>query len=138
METQEEYLNGAQAKTHTKRSFQQLVRALSDVLGPCSGLDSEEIDPHDLQEIMETYTSDETEWARYAFFDCSRSYTRNLVDEGNGKSNLLILVWTPGKRSPIHDHANAHCVMKVRHSQSRNLSFPPSHNLTHALPPSRY
>ena len=25
----------------------------------------------------------------------------------------LILVWTPGKGSPIHDHANAHCVMKV-------------------------
>lgn len=25
----------------------------------------------------------------------------------------LILVWTPGKGSPIHDHANAHCVMKI-------------------------
>lgn len=25
----------------------------------------------------------------------------------------LILVWTPGKASPIHDHADAHCVMKV-------------------------
>lgn len=25
----------------------------------------------------------------------------------------LILVWTPGKGSPIHDHADAHCLMKV-------------------------
>lgn len=25
----------------------------------------------------------------------------------------LVLVWTPGKGSPIHDHANAHCVMKI-------------------------
>lgn len=25
----------------------------------------------------------------------------------------LILVWSPGKGSVIHDHANAHCVMKV-------------------------
>lgn len=25
----------------------------------------------------------------------------------------LILVWTPGRGSPIHDHANAHCLMKV-------------------------
>lgn len=25
----------------------------------------------------------------------------------------LVLVWTPGKASPIHDHANAHCVMKI-------------------------
>jgi cysteine dioxygenase len=22
-------------------------------------------------------------------------------------------VWNPGKGSPIHDHANAHCIMKV-------------------------
>lgn len=25
----------------------------------------------------------------------------------------LVLVWSPGKASPIHDHANAHCVMKI-------------------------
>lgn len=25
----------------------------------------------------------------------------------------LILVWTPGKGSPIHDHGNAHCLMKI-------------------------
>ena len=23
----------------------------------------------------------------------------------------LILVWTPGKESPVHDHAGSHCVM---------------------------
>jgi len=25
----------------------------------------------------------------------------------------LFIVWNQGKRSPIHDHANAHCVMKI-------------------------
>lgn len=25
----------------------------------------------------------------------------------------LLLVWNPQKGSPIHDHANAHCIMKV-------------------------
>lgn len=24
-----------------------------------------------------------------------------------------MLVWTPGKGSPVHDHADAHCVMKI-------------------------
>ena len=24
-----------------------------------------------------------------------------------------MLVWTPGKGSPVHDHADAHCLMKV-------------------------
>jgi hypothetical protein len=25
----------------------------------------------------------------------------------------LVLVWSPGKGSPIHDHGNAHCLMKI-------------------------
>jgi cysteine dioxygenase len=25
----------------------------------------------------------------------------------------MVLVWTPGKGSPIHDHGNAHCLMKI-------------------------
>jgi cysteine dioxygenase len=62
---------------------------------------------------MSIYTSNEQEWQEYALADPSRNYTRNLVDKGNGKSNLLILVWNPGQGSPIHDHADAHCVMKI-------------------------
>jgi len=94
-------------------SFQELVQNLSDVLGPSSGLDSEEVDPAAIQDLMRSYPSNESEWNQFALCDSSRHYTRNLVDEGNGKSNLLILVWNPGKGSPIHDHANAHCVMKI-------------------------
>ena len=93
--------------------FHALVRSLSDILGPSSGLDSDDVDPNDLVNLMSVYTSNEKEWKQYALADISRNYTRNLVDEGNGKSNLLIVVWNPGKGSPIHDHANAHCVMKI-------------------------
>ncbi|EAS32888.3 cysteine dioxygenase [Coccidioides immitis RS] len=93
--------------------FHKLVQDLSDVLGPSSGLDSDDVDPMDIQRLMEGYTSNHSEWLHYALADPSRAYTRNLVDEGNGKSNLLILVWSPGRSSPIHDHANAHCVMKI-------------------------
>jgi cysteine dioxygenase len=93
--------------------FHCLVKALSDVLGPCSGIDSADVDPNDLVNLMAIYSSNESDWQRYAFADRGRNYTRNLVDEGNGKSNLLIVVWNPGRGSPIHDHANAHCVMKI-------------------------
>ena len=93
--------------------FHSLVKALSDVLGPSSGIDSMEVDPNDLVNLMSIYTSKDEHWQQYAFADPSRNYTRNLVDEGNGKSNLLIVVWNPGKASPIHDHADAHCVMKI-------------------------
>jgi cysteine dioxygenase len=69
--------------------FEELVQQLSDVLGPCSGLDSEEIDPGVIQQMMRSYTSKESEWEQYALLDPSKHYTRNLVDEGNGKSNLV-------------------------------------------------
>ena len=86
-------------------SFEQLVRDLSDVLGPTSGLDSNEIDHKELENLLLAYRSETSEWQKYALADYTRPYTRNLVDAGNGKFNLLILVWTPGKGSPIHDHA---------------------------------
>ena len=40
-------------------------------------------------------------------------YTRNLVSDGNGKYNLMMLCWGPEQKSPIHDHTNSHCIMKV-------------------------
>ena len=33
--------------------------------------------------------SNSDEWSQYALGDSSKTYTRNLVDEGNGKSNLV-------------------------------------------------
>jgi len=113
--------------------FHRLVSDLSRILGPSSGLNSEDIDVQQLQALMEDYASSESDWSKYAFIDPSRGYTRNLVDEGNGKSNLLVLVWTPGKGSPVHDHADAHCLMKVlkgtlqetRYDFPRNAASPP-------------
>ncbi|RDA82962.1 hypothetical protein CP532_0874 [Ophiocordyceps camponoti-leonardi (nom. inval.)] len=93
--------------------FEDLVQGLKQALGPSSGLTSDDVDVGFLKRLMEEYDSGQGGWSRFAFGDSSRGYTRNLVDEGNGKSNLLVLVWSPGKGSPIHDHGNAHCLMKV-------------------------
>ncbi|KAF2030635.1 cysteine dioxygenase type I [Setomelanomma holmii] len=99
--------------TNKQNNFDQLVQALSEKLGPCSGIDSDDVDENELQQLMQDYVSEESEWSRYYFESSHMPYTRNLVDKGNGKSSLLILVWTPGRESPIHDHANAHCIMKI-------------------------
>ena len=69
--------------------FDNLVKALKEALGPSSGLTSEDVDVQDLTHLMERYISKKSEWAQYAMGDSSRGYTRNLVDEGNGKSNLV-------------------------------------------------
>ncbi|KAK7738749.1 hypothetical protein SLS63_002086 [Diaporthe eres] len=94
-------------------NFDDLVLALKDVLGPSSGLDSKDVDLNSIMSLMEKYDAKEEGWVPFAMAAPTIPYTRNLVDEGNGKSNLLVLVWTPGKGSPIHDHGNAHCVMKI-------------------------
>jgi cysteine dioxygenase len=69
--------------------FENLVVALKRALGPSSGLTSDDVDVDFLNRLMEEYDSSDTSWTRYAFGDSSRGYTRNLVDEGNGKSNLV-------------------------------------------------
>lgn len=98
--------------------FETLVQALSDKLGPSSGINSDDVDEHEIQQLMKDYTSDESDWSKYSFSSTNMPYTRNLVDQGNGKSNLvpilqnylmamlttkLILVWSPGHGSPIHE-----------------------------------
>jgi hypothetical protein len=69
--------------------FDDLVLALKDALGPSSGLTSVDVDVEHLTRLMQEYNTNEREWARFALGDESRGYTRNLVDEGNGKSNLV-------------------------------------------------
>lgn len=73
--------------------FKNLIEAISSVLGPTSGLDSEDVDHNELLALMERYRSEEADWTTYSFFDPKRNYTRNLVDDTNGKSNILIVCW---------------------------------------------
>lgn len=80
--------------------FDDLVLALKEALGPSSGLTSDDVDVDHLTRLMREYDSDPSEWSRYAMGDSNLGYTRNLVDEGNGKSNLVGLhpmeKWCPG------------------------------------------
>jgi hypothetical protein len=69
--------------------FDDLVLKIKDILGPSSGLTSNDVDVDELISLMERYVSDEKDWSKYAMADASRAYTRNLVDEGNGKANLV-------------------------------------------------
>ena len=50
-------------------------------------------------------------------------YTRNLVDAGNGKFNLMILCWGEGHGSAVHDHADAHCFMKILEGSLSEVRF---------------
>lgn len=65
-----------------------------------------------VQTLMTSYLSNRHDWKKFAKFDQHR-YTRNLVDEGNGKFNLMLICWNESQGSSIHSHSNSHCFMKV-------------------------
>lgn len=72
--------------------------------------------------LLLSYQSNPSEWRKFAKFDRFR-YTRNLVDAGNGKFNLMILCWNEGHASAIHDHADSHCFMKMLKGQLTEVRF---------------
>jgi hypothetical protein len=70
--------------------FDRLVQDLKDALGPSSGLTCDDVEVGYLKNIMKEYDGKGDQgWRPYFHGDASRGYTRNLVDEGNGKSNLV-------------------------------------------------
>ncbi|XP_076267128.1 cysteine dioxygenase type 1 [Rhynchophorus ferrugineus] len=87
-------------------SLNDLVRELNRVFS------SDNVNVDLVHYIMRAYKSNPIEWKKYAKFDRYR-YTRNLVDDGNGKYNLMALCWGEGHGASIHDHANSHCFMKI-------------------------
>lgn len=81
------------SSSETIESLEDLIVAIKDFLGPTSGLDSKEVDHDVLVRMMQSYQSRAADWAKYAFADPSRNYTRNFVDDTNAKSNILVVVW---------------------------------------------
>ncbi|KAJ3148489.1 Cysteine dioxygenase [Geranomyces michiganensis] len=76
-----------------------------------AGIDSAHISIEHITNLLKQYTADD--YTPYAQHDPSKPYTRSLLDDGNGFFNLMVLVWTPGGGSPVHDHAGSHCLMKM-------------------------
>ncbi|KAL6713372.1 hypothetical protein ACLMJK_008837 [Lecanora helva] len=106
-----------------RNPFQQLVVDLKAYLDHSPGSLFSDIDPGPIIKFMKSYKSESSHWLKYAHRDKDKCFTRNLIDPGNGKWNLLILVWSPGKESPIHDHASSHCVMKMLQGSLREIRY---------------
>lgn len=84
--------------------------------------DSDSVNVEEVENLLLSYKTDLKDWQKFAKFD-KYKYTRNLVHEGNGKFNLMVLCWAPGNQSMIHDHANAHCFVKVLEGNLREIRF---------------
>ena len=77
---------------------------------------SDKVDIDAVTRLLSSYESKREDWEPYAKFDAHRlecvdvarfgrpsthppRYTRNLVDEGNGRYNLIIICWGEGHAS---------------------------------------
>lgn len=63
------------------------------------------------------------EWGKYALFEPTKNYTRNLIASDNETFTLLLLCWNPGKESPIHDHPCDGCWMRVCRGKVRETRY---------------
>uniref|UniRef100_T1JM54 Cysteine dioxygenase n=1 Tax=Strigamia maritima TaxID=126957 RepID=T1JM54_STRMM len=98
-------------------TLQELIRELHNAFS------DDRVNVEYIHELMQSYKSNRQEWSHFAKFDRHR-YTRNLVDEGNGKFNLMLLCWNEGQGSSIHDHSDAHCFMKMLEGELFEVRFP--------------
>ncbi|XP_061180546.1 cysteine dioxygenase type 1-like [Saccostrea echinata] len=101
------------------QNLDELIKELHKVFA------SDHVNVEYVTQLMASYKSNPKDWKKFAIFDLHR-YTRNLVDTGNGKFNLMVLCWNTSQGSSIHDHANAHCFMKVLdgHAQEELFEWP--------------
>ncbi|KAG2450128.1 hypothetical protein HYH02_000231 [Chlamydomonas schloesseri] len=75
-----------------------------------------------VQALLSAYTSSNSgDWQRYAMFN-DIHYVRNLV-ESNDDFELIVLCWSRGQVSRVHNHANAHCWLAVLDGEMRETQF---------------
>lgn len=84
--------------------------------------------------LLSTYAREHEDWRPLALRDPD-CYTRNLV-ELNDDYELLLLYWSAGQRSPIHNHEGQDCWMAVLEGpvQEASFAFPDGHGPLEAGP----
>jgi len=130
--------------THTRKlDLFEVVDGIKEALSTTSPISKDGIyqkrsqKEHDelsvkLTRLLEDLDLSLGELSRYAHFCNSKKYTRNLI-ASDKNFTLMLLCWTPGKESPIHDHPCEGCWMRVctgriretvyqRHASSNSLS----------------
>jgi len=103
-------------KIKAPNKLEKLVKRFEEIS------ENEEIDIEYVKNLMASYVSNKSDWKKYAIYD-PHKYTRNLVSAGNGKYNLIVLCWGEGQGSGIHDHSNAHCVMKILEGSIKETQY---------------
>ena len=71
--------------------------------------------------LAEYAQSGSDDWRRFALFEANY-YSRNLIRRTE-LYELIVLCWSKGQRSPIHDHASQRCWMGVLEGTVRETIY---------------
>lgn len=71
--------------------------------------------------LLSAYAESNDDWRRFAHF-APDVYTRNLVRRCD-EFEMLILCWSAGQKSPIHDHASQRCWMAILDGTIEEVQF---------------
>ena len=85
-----------------ENTFEQLVLGIKSVLTKSPGFDFSDIDPEPLSLLLENYKSNREDWSKYAHENKDQCFTRNLVDRGSGKHNLVSQAKRSGRCDLAH------------------------------------
>ena len=66
----------------------------------------------EVKALLYNYKATRSDYARYITWTHER-YTRNLIDQGNGHYNMIIMCWGSGHKAPIHSHPGANCFVRM-------------------------
>jgi predicted metal-dependent enzyme (double-stranded beta helix superfamily) len=72
-------------------------------------------------QIIAEYARRNDDWRAFARFS-PHQYTRNLVAR-NEHFEMIVLCWSAGQQSPIHNHANQNCWMAVLEGEISEVQF---------------
>jgi cysteine dioxygenase len=98
--------------------MKQPITTLVDELVACFRRDEH---GRDAARALGGYTREHDDWTRFVRFDPAL-YTRNLVSR-NEQFEMLVLCWSAGQESPIHDHSGQHCFMSVLQGRIEELQY---------------
>lgn len=83
-------------------------------------MEDPEVRPEVYVDLFQNYKN--SDWERFQTWDPYR-YTRNLIEEVEGKYSLILICWPEGNASSIHDHPNSDCIMKCMKNQIKETRF---------------
>ena len=90
-------------------TFASFIAAMNRVFiqGPCDF----ELRRVEIEKLLDALDLLSSEVERFAFWDETKAYTRNLVHT-NKNFSVLMLCWSPGKESKVHNHPCQGCFSK--------------------------